>query len=351
MRNSIIIFSAAVLAVLLAAGCNNDFDNFDEGDFFYVRHDGADLPVWICGYVASKVFVIHLNGGPGGSSIVYHAWGPIRDLESQYAQVYWDQRCSGQAQGNSAIEQLNVDQFVEDTDTIVDAVRLKYDNPRIFLMGISWGGGLGTAYLLDPERQAKISGWIEVDGSHDIVWGMQLSRQYVLDYADSIISGAASPEEDVKKWTEIIEWYAANPEININNIDTHAGYVEDAYGYVPEGRDDGMDDLMTAGNILFTRIHFTMYMQNSDFNQKYFDIYHLNLVPQMDSIVIPTLIIWGAHDGILPAPLAREAYDAIGTPGPDKYLVILPNSGHTPVLADIDLFSNTLTAFIENYRI
>ena len=73
----------------------------------------------------------------------------FKKLEEDYAFVYYDPRGSGEAQGNAKPESFTVEQFVKDLEQLVYLVRHKYNNPTLFLMGHSWGGGLGKAFLLE----------------------------------------------------------------------------------------------------------------------------------------------------------------------------------------------------------
>ena len=76
----------------------------------------------------------------------------------------------------------------------------------------------------------------------------------------------------------------------------------------------------------------------------------LNFVPEMYKIVVPTLILWGRHDGALPVELAQEAYDNIGTNTDDKYIYIFENSAHRPTVEEPDLFVDRVKTFINKYK-
>ena len=165
-----------ILMLLVLASCS---PFYTEGDFFYVENKGALMPVLVRGNTASDNYLVFLHGGPGGTSFEYEWMKAFQELESLYRIVYWDQRGSGNAQGNPPADTMNVDQFVEDTDMVIDTIRQKYGISKVFLMGHSWGGGLGTAYLLDTNCATKVKGWIEVDGTYNLVMGDCLSSQWL----------------------------------------------------------------------------------------------------------------------------------------------------------------------------
>lgn len=331
-----------LLTICFFTGCDQLY-NAENSDFFYIRNDESYMPVWVCGNKESNTFVILIHGGPGGSAQIYHNIVYNNTMEEDFAWVYWDQRAAGSSHGNSGEEYFTLEQFVEDTDKIVDTIRLKYNDPSIILMGHSWGGCLGTAYLLDSERQAKINCWIELDGAHDMISVEALSSQFVIDYANEQLS-----KENTNKpeWQKILDWYQKNPQINIDNLIEHSHNVRKAYGYTPENQTVSIDYLSCIFNSPF---NYLQTMMNNLYTTQNFDVSQINLVTDMNKITIPSLIIWGALDGRCPVPLAQQAYNALGTPEADKSIVLLPNSGHEPVDKDIDLFQDSVRNFIKVY--
>jgi pimeloyl-ACP methyl ester carboxylesterase len=75
---------------------------------------------------------------------------------------------------------------------------------------------------------------------------------------------------------------------------------------------------------------------------------NINLVPEMHKITVPSLIMWGRHDGILPVEIAYEAYDKIGSS--NKYLQIFEYSGHFTFYEEPDLFIERVRTFINKYK-
>src|SRR5690349_17685401 len=55
------------------------------------------------------------------------------EIEKNFAMVYWNQRAAGESQGNVKPRQMNIAQFVEDTEKVVALINKLYDHPRIFL--------------------------------------------------------------------------------------------------------------------------------------------------------------------------------------------------------------------------
>ena len=70
----------------------------------------------------------------------------------------------------------------------------------------------------------------------------------------------------------------------------------------------------------------------------------------MHKIKIPTLIIWGEKDGLIPLPMACEAFESLGTPLAEKELVTLPDTGHTVYYEQPILFAHAVKTFIRNHE-
>ncbi len=74
---------------------------FKTGEYFFLRSEGADMPVWVRGNQNGRVFILVLHGGPGSRASEYIGLPSFDALEKEYALVYWDQRASGNSQGNA----------------------------------------------------------------------------------------------------------------------------------------------------------------------------------------------------------------------------------------------------------
>jgi proline iminopeptidase len=331
-----------LLLLALASGCKREqFDR--EGDYFFLRHAGADLPVWVRGNTASGVFLIHLHGGPGGSGITEAEEKAFDGLEDDYAVVYYDQRASGAAQGNALPESITMAQFVEDLHQLVQLIQAKYSNPRLFLLGHSWGGALGTAYLIQDNYQDDFQGWIELDGAHNFSLGVELSRQYIIDYADSMVVKG----EDTAYWQEALAWYADHLVINTFDLaNHHAEYVHQARGYIYD-KDNPDLAYFREGNInspsgSTSTGTYVQRLMEGELSRSYAD--------SMSKILLPSLVLWGRYDGILPVALAQDAYDHLGTPPADKSIRIFEQSSHSPNREQRLEFLDEVKRFVERYR-
>lgn len=74
--------------------------------------------------------------------------------------------------------------------------------------------------------------------------------------------------------------------------------------------------------------------------------YNPHLNKWLHRITIPTLILWGANDKLIPAPYAYAFRDAI----PAAHLQIFENCGHLPQIEKSEEFVGALTRFLQGAR-
>ena len=314
-----------------------------DADFVYVRHKGADMPVWVNGNTDSGVFIIYLHGGPGGSSFIDIQNDFFGGIAEEYAMVYYDQRASGNSLGQNDVALLTIEQFVEDLDVIVQFIQSTYNPSKLILLGHSWGGTLGAAYLLEPNLQAKIDAWIEVDGGHNLgLSAYEYSRDYVLDAANRSIDN----NMDVEEWESIKEYYEdldswRDPEVVLQ----HSKYVGRAGGYFYDP--EALGQLVGLNQVFFSETDFIALLVQNKHVIKNMDVWHLDFTDRLAEIEIPTLILWGKADGILPRTLAYEAKEAMNLG--EEFFYIFEASAHSPHYEETVLFNQKVIDFIKNH--
>lgn len=325
-----------------------------EGDnFFYLKTEGAYLPVYVEGNIKSNTFLIILHGGPGGDDHVYKdVCLPFSDgLEDEFAVVYYDQRGSGISQGKYTDDKVTVAQHVADLENLIKLLKYKYgDDIKLFLLGHSWGGTLGTAFLLKESNQDIVSGWIEVDGAHNFS-DFKIVAQSLIEISQEQIA----LENSVDGWTEILEYCL---EVDTNNISDEEKSYLNSFGFKAE-------QYLTYGEFIISDYGVTL---SELLNHSYFSSFNplmakLNLAmtnstmfdevskidytPELYKIKIPTLILWGRYDFVLPLKLGLQAYQSIGAE--NKEMVIFYKSGHSVMLNETDEFNSEVIDFIKMF--
>ena len=314
--------------------------DYNEGDFFYLENNKAVMPVWVKGNKESGIFVVYLHGGPGLTSNTYANSPAYKRLQEDYAFVFWDQRTSGASQGNPQKEDLSIDQYVEDTEKLIALIKNLYGVEKVFLIGKSWGGCLGTAYLIKEDNQDNIYGWIEIDGAHNLKDGVTLAREWVKTRAQEKISQG----EDVGYWEGELRWYDSDPEINTSYQMRHGKNLNKLNGIYLNPEDD------PGNGFPFRSPVPQLYMFNALVVNNNLDVADIWLTPEMHKIQVPSMVLWGRHDGTLPVALAYDAFLNLGTEEGSKELHIFENSAHGCSFEEPGLFVERISVFIQKYK-
>ena len=102
---------------------------------FHFTNKNATMPVVVRGNVSSKVLIVFLHGGPGGTAMTKIGTRAFASLEEDYGIVYWDQRGANGSSGGTQKKWMNLSQYVEDLDVLVDQLKNRYHGSNIYLMG------------------------------------------------------------------------------------------------------------------------------------------------------------------------------------------------------------------------
>ena len=91
----------------------------------------------------SKPLLLFLHGGPG-SSLMQKIDKVSGKLQQHFVVVHWDQRETGETlRLNKTTQPLTLQLFYNDTHDLVDSLLRTFNQPRLYLIGYSWGSGLG----------------------------------------------------------------------------------------------------------------------------------------------------------------------------------------------------------------
>lgn len=87
--------------------------------------------------------LLFLHGGPG-NSVMSYADRFTQELQKNFIVVHWDQRESGQtALLNTSPQALTVSLFISDAIELIEFLKNRFSQEKIYLVGHSWGGYLG----------------------------------------------------------------------------------------------------------------------------------------------------------------------------------------------------------------
>jgi len=323
-----------LLASLPVFAFDEDHHEVINGAMLHFRVRGADK---------THPYLVILHGGPGFSSHMFYAWGS--SLEKTLNVVYLDQRGSGEsarlrvanvmAPAPAEIKGYTVANLLGD----IEGVRQFLKVDKWYVLGHSWGGMLGLEYV--TAHPDHVRGYIHMDG---LVSVPQMQNS-VLDNAAKKFA-AATPRDDVDL-VQVTQLRA----LPSNNPIRLFGALGLAMG--PAG-------LYFAGN------------QAAGFSASYAQIgaavkpYHLSptaLLPASEpaaalivsdhfltrddtsllaKVTVPTLILNGKQDGVIPPSTAEAAHAAIK----GSQLTEVYGAGHFPFFEQPVTTTAVVLAFV-----
>jgi pimeloyl-ACP methyl ester carboxylesterase len=114
---------------------------------------GTQQSILIRGVDSKNPLLLFLHGGPGMPTM-YLAHDFQRELESNFTVVQWDRRGAGKSfvPGMSR-EGITVSREISDTIELIDQLRARFHQPKVYLLGFSYGTYLGILVAQRaPER-------------------------------------------------------------------------------------------------------------------------------------------------------------------------------------------------------
>lgn len=338
-----------LLIVILATSCQKEELSTNHDEVFYVRTHGADMPVYLHGNTASGAIVILLHGGPGDSGLGYRTGEYYKLLEKEFGVAYWDQRGQGGSHGHYSVDDVTIARMVEDLHAVVRVLKYRFgEDYSLFIMGHSWGGTLGTAYMLHQDYQHEVKGWIEVDGAHDI----PLLNKEAIKMFISIGTSEIQQGNHVSKWTEIVNFALS---VDTNNISFDEGDQINEYAFQAEELLDKVypipySDISGFSNAFLqptNPLTSSLAAINTD-NLLYEEVETTSYTDELNSITIPCLFLWGKYDFVVPPYLGQSAFDRVSST--DKKLVLFEHSGHSPMDNEPEAFADEMITFVNGHK-
>ncbi|WP_266367058.1 alpha/beta fold hydrolase [Tellurirhabdus rosea] len=304
-----------------------------EDTTLFLRHKGANMPIWVKGNRASDKIVLFLHGGPGDCSMCYRYY--LQDLEKDVMMAYWDQRVAGSSSGKVDPATLRYAQFGEDLELVVKLLRRQYPNARIYLLGHSFGVELAWQFLTTGTNQQQVAGAMMVNGMHSYYrwlyhvreWALREARRQNHTEAETyLLAHPVTPENTATiDWEGIYRWMyklGGNPV----SLYSDKKFVLD-YAF----------DSPNTALAQFT--HGKAYGYYGEVESRRFE-----KGPLLAGVRVPIGLFWGAKDGVVPLELSGET-KALLT-GTTVTSVTFHDSWHEPFVTETARFNAAVRDFV-----
>jgi proline iminopeptidase len=256
-------------------------------------------------------FVLH--GGPGGDHTAYKpGLSPLSEIMQL---VYIDNRGSGRSERGPQ-STYTLDNNVED----LEALRKYLGLEKIVIFGQSYGGMTALSYAVKYPQHIECLLLITTSPSYQF---MDRAKQFVEEKGNA----------EQKKAAENL-WRGFETE---EQLDEFYQAMAPLYSYTYDPKTAGEDPERNNAKLRSSRSREALNEGFGGFLKEY------NVVPDLPSIQVPTLIIGARHDWITPV---EESF-VIAEHIPDNELVIFENSGHSVMKDEYEHFHSIVSDFIQ----
>jgi proline iminopeptidase len=272
----------------------------------------------------APLLIVH--GGPGASHDYFLPY--LLPLARHHKLIFIDERGSGKSEKLEDPSGYTVENMVEDTEAVRQALKLG----RISLLGHSYGGVLAQAYAL--KYQANLSHLVLCSTFHSTTKMNEIFR--------GMLAGMAPELRDRIQSLEKAGLFGKGKDYEKNRYPNDYMTAAWGEGYFPnlyQRRPDANYDPIANGNMAWD-LYREMWGSSGEYvidgNLK-----SVEYTGRLKTIKVPTLITAGDHDECAPS-LSEEMHKLIG----GSKLVILPRSGHMTFVDQPGLFIKTVNEFL-----
>lgn len=341
LKLSLVILIICLLLILFIPSRTPKIDgNNSVASIEKIELGGIDQYILIRGKDINNPILLYLHGGPGYSQISF-ARKYQEELEDSFIVVNWDQRGSGMSYSfDIPKESMSREQFIEDTNELIDYLCEKYDKENLFLAGHSWGSELGL-YVIN-QYPKKVAAFISIG---QVVNGLEseaVSYDFVLEEAQKENNQKAL--EDLKKigrppYKNIVsdtmtqrKWLTKYGGVE-RKVNTLKDIILSSI-FSPEYT--GIDGLRFALGSKFTAD--TMWGQNTD----------VDFIRDLPEAKVPIYFCAGRYDYNTPSILIEKYFNNIVAP--EKEIIWFEESAHFPHIEEPGKFAELAIRIKERFE-
>lgn len=285
---------------------------------------GTQQWITLRGKDRSKPVLLYLAGGPGGSDL---AWTRkyLVTLEDDFVIVNWDQPGSGKSYKAVSASQLTPERYLNDARELVEHLRTRFDQPKIYLLAHSWGSFLGV-WLAQrhPEYfHAYIGCGQMVNTTQNDVMGYELALRELES------AGKNKQLEALKKkgpppyiGSKMVMDYAATGTVTLRYMNAHTP------GEDGQGRPNLTKAMFLASEYTLTDKLNVLRGALNTFPVVYPQLEKVDLREQVTCLEIPVWFALGRWDANAMSSLAEQYFQMLEAP--QKTLIWFEKSGHLP---------------------
>jgi pimeloyl-ACP methyl ester carboxylesterase len=296
-----------------------------------VRINGTEQWITIRGKSQRNPVLLYLGiGGPGAGGFPASAMN-LAPLEDHFVVVNWDQPGTGKSYGAVPAKELKVQRFTNDAYVLGDMMRRRFNQDKIYVMGLSWGTivGINLAKQHPDIVKAYIGSGQMVNTTENDRYGYDLAKEISRENNDtatlrSLKKNGPPPYRGAGLGLK----YALYNDVLFRHMDSPT--IPLIMILVPQfAREYGYIDKVNFGRGLF-----------ESFTVLYPQLENLDFTVQVPQLEVPVFFLAGAKDVNAVSSIVKRYYDILRAP---KKKLIWLQSGHGATAEEThDVLVNTV---------
>ena len=309
---------------------------------FEVTLGGARQVVNVRGADRSNPIILFIHGGPGAVEMPV-AWAFQRPWEDYFTVVQWDQRAAGRSyplnDTKALAPTMSLDRYRDDAIELIDLLRKKYGQRKVFVMGHSWGSVVGLSVA--AKRPDLLYAYIGMGQVIDFRENEKLGLAWTLEQARK-----DKNEKAIRELEALQPYPTATGPLDIDKMTTERSWSI-YYGGLAAHRHDA-DFYFHAPRLSpeYTAADRKAWDDGSGFSIQVLwpQLSEISL-KDLNRLEVPTFLFLGRYDYTAPAPIAEAWMGRLKAPR--KEVVWFEDSAHLPMIEEP---GRTFAALLEKVR-
>jgi len=304
---------------------------------------GIDQWILVRGQDKTNPVLLFLHGGPASVLMPYHRLYHT-ELEEHFTVVHWDQRGAGKSfSSDIPIASMSLTQIVSDARELTELLIERFDIPKIYLIGHSWGTQVGTIVVSQsPELFFAYIGMGQVVDSYEdevvsydfaVDKARELGNEEITQKLETMGPPPLSLQQSSEKWSVLLELGAVvhSPDLSVIGL-MKIGLTSPDYSLA--------DWVKMVRGTFFSIDHIA---SKPDYTHSF-----TRDIPRLE---VPVYFLAGRYDYLTPSVGVEAYYDLLDAPA-GKQLLWFEDSAHMPLYEEPAKFMSVLidTVLKETYH-
>lgn len=291
----------------------------------FLRIGGVEQWVLIRGASIEAPPLVVLHGGPGFGEAAFFRHH-VSALERSFTVVHWDQRGAGKSfDPRQPASALTVERLVSDLEELVETVCRRLSQPRVVILGHSWGSMLGPLYA--ARRPDRVAAYVGTGQLGD--WAASEAASYAIAVQTARRRGA-------RKALAKLESIGPPPH-TAEQLWVERSCLQQLEGQLgPRAMLAMLRMMLEVPEVSLTEVPRNLRAFRITLDAMWSTVSRMSLHQLVPALAMPVFFLLGRRDHWVPPEISRAYFDALRAP--TKEIVWFERSGHEPFVDEPERF-------------